>query len=606
MSNISKIEAEEERFTGDLIPVTMTGLTKDQYRKMKYGNWHDGIHTFFYDNDNLKTYILNEETLTWSEISLGNVPTNLGNTQLISDGKDWYFNDYIWNKETLSWEGNSITTQLESNNYPWDPYTWTDFKGNFYWDKPAYTPGVFDKKTKTWKIRTEFTKCENEDCDGTYIFSTSTNTYYFKYNDCYELKGNHWKKIKNYSCPFSNMSQLAIISDGINLYYFYENDNYIFNEEIKNWEILSKKDESDPWAYGRELLSTGTNYYFYGSEKWYLLERERVKTNFNIRDINHEEEKITEGVHNLKVENNVLQYKEEGTDNWIIPKVKTPLILTSKQIKRKYFVPIDVKPDDGYDCPFGEQVFYINNKAYYFYGSGSGNAKIYCFNSDIKKWEKIGTFNQSLYWIEGRNVWSDGENIYYGWTHQINDIDKGNFSEITMTFPEGVNNIRGEYIWTDGNNYYHDAGSTHLVFNKETKTWENASWKSTYDFYSNDVWTDGYKIYSGWEHILNISEHKWEERADKDGGQFSGFFNGYYIWTDGKEILHTCDNKTHVFNVFTQKWREVPLFDQVDSHWRGGQHIWTDGYDIYYTDNYDGATHSYILKEENIHSHIGI
>lgn len=282
--------------------------------------------------------------------------------------------------------------------------------------------------------------------------------------------------------------------------------------------------------------------------------------------------------------------------NDIITKATFPTIFSTRRTKRKHFVPIELNYKDTI-C--GDKIAYVNNKTYYF--TNGNDSKILYFNPYLQQWEDTNKiFHKNEYWFEGKNIWSDGENIYYSTSYKIDNIDEGIISECTFTgLPENYS-IRGEYIWTDGENIYHDSGSDHYKLNKETREWSTMNWVNSFDMWSDSIWTDGYNIYCGNGKKLDISNHKWEDYSFT----YAPGINGRDIWTDGKDVYFSGDN-TYRLNISANTWVEDhSIFDNVEKENKTieGQYIWTDSYNIYFTDK-DRYDTSFILKEEPVNLH---
>ena len=59
----------------------------------------------------------------------------------------------------------------------------------------------------------------------------------------------------------------------------------------------------------------------------------------------------------------------------------------------------------------------------------------------------------------------------------------------------GLTSIDGDNIWTDGDNIYYSSSSTQYVLDKATSTWTTKTWNGLTSFDGSRVWTDGDIIY---------------------------------------------------------------------------------------------------------------
>ena len=168
----------------------------------------------------------------------------------------------------------------------------------------------------------------------------------------------------------------------------------------------------------------------------------------------------------------------------------------------------------------------------------------------------------------------------------------------------GLTNFFGKNIWTDGENiYYSDGTSAQYVLDKSTGEWSEKTWvgisESDEHFCGKNIWTDGENIYYSYpdsgNYILNKSTSEWSEKT-WSGIQFA-FIYGENIWTDGENIYYSnYSNGTsmqYVLNKSTSTW--------TTKTWTGmkafiGENIWTDGENIYYS----GGGSNYILLKEKV------
>lgn len=180
--------------------------------------------------------------------------------------------------------------------------------------------------------------------------------------------------------------------------------------------------------------------------------------------------------------------------------------------------------------------------------------------------------------LDGNQVWSDGENIYYSYNgyQYIYDKSTSTWSNKTWT---GLTSFNGQNVWVDGDNVYYSYSSVQYELNKTTSTWSAKTWTGLTSFNGNRVWTDGENIYysnSSSQYVLNRSNDTWSAKT------WSGLssFSGEYIWTDGNKIYLSSTSGRYELNKATSTWSSKT--------WTGlttftGNYVWTDGENIYYS-----------------------
>lgn len=168
----------------------------------------------------------------------------------------------------------------------------------------------------------------------------------------------------------------------------------------------------------------------------------------------------------------------------------------------------------------------------------------------------------------------------------------------------GLNDFTGKNVWTDGENIYYSSEDEQFILNEETNTWETKVWYGIDDvvFDGENVWTDGENIYYTYSYIqtsptiqqveinliLNAETSTW---STIDMGEISIGLIANNRWSDGENV-YISDNSTgenYVFNKDTKTWEEK-VFQGLTKI----QHlsIWSDvNGDVYYG-------YSYILNKE--------
>ena len=199
-----------------------------------------------------------------------------------------------------------------------------------------------------------------------------------------------------------------------------------------------------------------------------------------------------------------------------------------------------------------------------------------------KTWSGLTTFS-------GINIWTDGNNIYYSYGSNQYILDKATSTWNPKTW-YGLTSFSGFATWTDGENIYFSSAATQYVLDKSTSTWNRKTWYGNTLPQYNEIWTDGQNIYcsggSRSHYVLDKATSTWNPKTWYGLTQFSGS----QIWTDGKNIY--CSNNTiqYVLDKETSTW--LPQ-DWGDNKPADAQYIWTDGKNTYYSSTQDAQTIAY-------------
>ena len=224
----------------------------------------------------------------------------------------------------------------------------------------------------------------------------------------------------------------------------------------------------------------------------------------------------------------------------------------------------------------GENIYYSNNTTQYVLDKETSTWT-------VKTWNGLSSF-------VGIDIWTDGENIYRDNTssHKIIDIETSTWTTKTWN---GLRQFSGRNIWTDGENIYHDSGTNHYVLNKETSRWTTKTWNGLSNFYVDDIWTDGENIYYSYgssQYVLNKETSTW---TIKTWNGLSSFY-GEYIWTDGENIYYSNNTTQYVLDKETSTWT-VKTWNGLSGFYGG--YIWTDGENIYYSN----GSNQYVLNKQS-------
>ena len=159
--------------------------------------------------------------------------------------------------------------------------------------------------------------------------------------------------------------------------------------------------------------------------------------------------------------------------------------------------------------------------------------------------------------FEGKNVWTDGENIYYSYGNFQYQLDKSTSTWNQKTW-NGLRSFNGSSIWTDGTSVYSSAGQYHYQLDASTSNWSQISWTGLVSFEGFNVWTANNNVY------YSLGEQQYKLQVPKT--------NQYNVWTDLKRVQIVTPAGPRV--VQTQepaKWDDTKFWvegwdDSTDTH----------------------------------------
>lgn len=164
---------------------------------------------------------------------------------------------------------------------------------------------------------------------------------------------------------------------------------------------------------------------------------------------------------------------------------------------------------------------------------------------------------KEVFWVNSRPgcyVWSDGKTIYAsrnnGHYQQLN----GNLNSLstwdrkTWNITENKGFWDGKNVWTDGENvylshYYLDDNddSHYMHYVLIDGLWQPKTW-NVIDITGDSIWTDGTYIYAGGSYVLK--DGIWEP---VEWNSPDGFYGGRgTVWSDGTNIYYSSRNKHYV------------------------------------------------------------
>lgn len=184
----------------------------------------------------------------------------------------------------------------------------------------------------------------------------------------------------------------------------------------------------------------------------------------------------------------------------------------------------------------------------------------------------------------GRNIWTDGTNIYYSNGAQQYQLDKAKSTWSTKEW-HGLTNFSGVDIWVKDNEIYYSSGSEQYILTAPDQ-WVKFQWDTSgYKYvYGQDIWTPRNSGLGGWyyshdtdQYLLNFQ--KWAKT--RWSGSLSSF-QGRNTWSDGQNVYYSEGTKQYQFIA-------NPTFRWETKQWKGlgsfnGENVWQQGQNIYYSE----------------------
>ena len=228
-----------------------------------------------------------------------------------------------------------------------------------------------------------------------------------------------------------------IWSDGDNIYYSSDYDQYVFDKSTSTW---SAKTWTGLTGFsGNCIWSDGNNIYYSATSSQYVLDKSTStwssKTWSGLI--------VFDGYRVWSDGNNI--YYSNGPEQYILNKSNSAW---SKKTWIEYI------PYDGSRIwTDGDNIYYSENSVQYILNKSNSTWS-------TKTWTGLTNFS-------GLDIWSDGDDIYYSNSTSQYILDKTT-SIWSVKAWTGLTSFRGYYIWSDGDNIYYSTGSTQYVTGKDT------------------------------------------------------------------------------------------------------------------------------------------
>jgi hypothetical protein len=252
-----------------------------------------------------------------------------------------------------------------------------------------------------------------------------------------KMVGSTWEKITGW--PISNGDGSCVWTDGEDIYYSYDSNQYVFDKDSKTWS--NKTWYGHTGFRGSAIWSDGTNIYLSnGSSTQKILDKSTSTW--------------TKKTWNGYTDISALYIWTDGEDIYYSDYNKQYILDKSTSTwnaKTWSGLPSGVTPLAGDVWAYDSNIcLYVSNSTY-------------ILNKSTSTWTKK-TWNGYQY-PAGRGIWTDGNNIYYTNSNMntasyILNVSTSTWSSKAFTGGP-TSNVSGTYIWTDGDNIYHSNGANH-------------------------------------------------------------------------------------------------------------------------------------------------
>ena len=263
----------------------------------------------------------------------------------------------------------------------------------------------------------------------TFNYAESMNLYAIFQNKLTQLSGfteMSWNGLTNF---YGN----AMWSDGENIYYSLNADQFVLNKDTQTWE---RKEWNGLTTFvGHNVYTDGENVYM---EDYVLDKTTNTWTETKWRSF-----PAANGVGNFWSDGETLYYTYSGTT----------------RVLNKTSNSWEIKNWNG-EAPREGRYIWSDGENIYF----SQNEKQLILNKDTQTWETKEWNGVEIY--SGEDVFVYGENVYYFLNKVLYVLDKETSTWVVVELNETINtfDIYGSYFWTDGENLYCSCGKIQYKF----------------------------------------------------------------------------------------------------------------------------------------------
>lgn len=242
----------------------------------------------------------------------------------------------------------------------------------------------------------------------------------------------------------------------------------------------------------------------------------------------------------------------------------------------------------------GENIWTDGTSFYHTFSTSASPAQNMYFNKPAGKWEEFKFKSYTFDGFYAGNIWHDtlGTTYYSDGTtsypsKQLRYVPSTRSWALTsftgVTWPDG------RYVWSDGTNTYYGNGSAQYVLNPSTREWSPITWNIG-EIDGSNIWVDDGTCYCRLNSVnykLDTTTGTWIEAP-------------FYVYSKAN-IWHDHLGNTYSSSIVGAGTMVHKRLDRQTNSWvdvefhgleiKAAKHIWNDGVDTYYS----YGTRQYVL-----------
>ena len=525
--------------------------------------WTDGDN-YYYTDTSFNSYLINVENQEITPITFTDMPSNFNPVYIWTDGENTYYSynntQKVLNKQTRTWSdktwtGLNTTSGFTGNNI------WYDGNDIYYTGdlNNTHTSRKLNKETGSWEYVS---------------FSIESSVYgatiWTDGNDIYSSISSRQYKLNRVQKKWEDFSWNINITG-----------SRVFNigDEIYVWETNSSIKKLDKenlvWESCDLGLPDGNSYYYNGSPIWgngenYYLSWGNIQAKFDF----NENKFVGFGWKDMSVlsaynTKHIFAFKDNMY--YIASFGNRRFYILNKKEKRfdSLLESYLSSASDNYPQPDG--IWTDGDNLYYSYGYSSSQYWHSVYDEENNEWKPMNWSNSGLPYFKGQNVWHNGDDTY---------CDGYKLDKENKTWTQVYSNIfdgTGRNIWTDGENLYYSYGSYQKVYNKTNDSWDNKTWNIS-NLYGMYIWSLGDNVYysnNDTQYMLDKETGNWVAKTWKDININTNTNSNLaidvrtFIWTDGDNYYYGFDYMFNDFNYLINKIIETVPRNSFNEYLKG-------------------------------------
>lgn len=206
----------------------------------------------------------------------------------------------------------------------------------------------------------------------------------------------------------------------------------------------------------------------------------------------------------------------------------------------------------------GDSIWHVGGNTY---ATTNGGSNTYQYDPVDRSWSLTTHINlppiETAQGFNPMNIWYDGTDTYYSYCVTYNQNETPEYRhykrEADGTWSEkkwyNLVEFEGKNVWSDGENIYYSCHFNNnlkerqqYVLDRATSTWQPMAWNYLTVFDGENIWTDGTDIYYADAFVLDVEKHTWTPKewpAEVWGDLDPNTMVWSKIWTDGNNIFYS-------------------------------------------------------------------